>query len=315
MDIDGDRLIDFDEVIELFECALWECHREDVPRVLVASDASGRGKSGLLRKLHYHGQVVAKVPVALVALNAMEEPTELGVIEKVADQLRRDEGVPFPRFQPLIKEFHVQNSAAFRDRLRGIVNMEAPEFHGGAPIIGGFAARISEMNVENLYVHGDAPWSRGHEKEAREVCTEAFFADLRSYRSDKPFAVLIDSVDDKCTSWQLRHWVLWELVRKCLIEAVGRNCRWVVVLAGQPELRELVRNRIDADYSAWTSLIPDPFGAWTTDHVRQFVRLHVGGDLDDPYLNVIAHLIKVKRRPLDHVIGAARQLWELASVP
>jgi hypothetical protein len=307
VEVDAADLVDFEEVTNTLVGWLGENHRRAVPRILVVSHDSGRGKSSLLRKLHYQCEWVLNVPAALVALDEVDAAQQFDLVEHLAEQLGAFRGVSFPKFDPLNRARRMRQGAAFQQSLRGIVSMEQPMFLGGKQIFGQIATE-SIGKIENLNLEVRDQWSPGHEAEAQKICTEAFFADLPAISCNKPFVVLMDNVVvDKAPSSALQNWILRDLIRDRLISTVGHACHWVVVLAGHSKLGDMIRTRFAGDDAAWFSLAPDSLSGWTSEHVEEFVGMHAG-PLPSPHLESIAHLIREERRPLTEAIVIARAL-------
>lgn len=311
MDVPPEKLVDLDQVTTEFIRLLRGCHRRDAPRIVVASDSSGRGKSSLLRKLHHVAVWEEDVPAALIALDEIGERDQFDVIQRLAEQLGEDSRISFSKFNQLNRARRMQSTDDLL-RLRGdlaqstgSVHMQGARFEGGKQNIAGVISdRIENVNVD---VHGRARWTAGHEAEARQACVEAFFVDLPHCSGGKPFAVLIDSVDEKAPE-TLREWVLRDFIRNRLIRSIGRACPWLLVIAGRPDLGKAISDRFLDHYADWIWSAPDSLGCWTTEDVRKLMRIHLDAEIDENHLFWFENLIKSERRPLDTAISIARLL-------
>jgi hypothetical protein len=309
MDVPPKDLVDLDDVTAEFIRLLKGCHQEEAPRIVVASDSSGRGKSSLLRKLHDKA-AWSDVPSALIALDEIRGD-QFDLIEGLAEQLGTHPTISFSKFNPLNTARRLKRA---EDLLRlqsdlarstGSVSLQEVTFRGGTQEISGIrSGRIENLNVE---LHGHTPWTPGHEAEARRACVEAFFLDLPECSGGRPFAVLIDSVDVKASD-TLREWVLRDFIRNRLIHSIGRACPWVVVIAGRPDLGDAISEHFLDRYADWIWSVPDSLGCWTTEHVRKLMEIHVDTNIDENHLSWLENLIKSERYPLDSVIGIARLL-------
>lgn len=308
MEISGDQVVDRDQETTRFRGLLRD---GDEARVLVVSVPGGRGKSTLLRKLRHHCEWVEGIPAALVALDELTEGDEFDLVERLAVDMSALAPEAFAAFDQLNGARRFKQSRQFIQSLTGIVEMDRPQFSGGTQVIGQVAAKTIQR-IENLNLQIADDWSADHEIEARKMCVEAFFSDLEAFGVDQPFALLVDSVDEQAPP-RLREWIFGQFLRNKLIQAIGRQRRWVVVLAGRPLLGEIVSARFGAHspYAEWITLIEDL--EWSPDDIGDFVRLHVGRPLPDAYVDTIVRFITVDRRPLNEAINLARLLVQRAS--
>jgi hypothetical protein len=213
--------VDREEEARRFETLLGlATHR----RILAVSDDSGWGKSTFLKKLRHQCDYDYLVPVALVPLEEFDDrPDEFELVSDVAKQLTRAE-VPFPTFNELnrLRSFH--DSGIFVKSLRGIVNASNATISGGQ-----VAGTI--FNIEHYDSVGAPPWTDEADRQAKQLCLNAFLAELFEAAREQKIVIIFDNVE--LATVQLRHFLLKTLVTDRILAELGAKHKLIIVMAGE----------------------------------------------------------------------------------
>lgn len=242
-------------------------------RLFVVEDKLDTGKSALLALLKYQCQFRFFSPVGLVQLDVPTINNSFVFVET----LRRSIGLsePFPNFDAKIAALYGKIPSAFAPvsvpiNLTGQINTRG-NITGGTQI------------GAQLKIEATGEWNDALEVQARNQCIKAFFEDLKSLYDEKPLVVLLDSYD-RCTSEELKQWIIHEFVLPFSINTSKRPQRLVTVLAG----RELP-NFTDMLADQYTVLVTSssPLAPWEREHVKDLLRVHEYTNLTDTDLDFV----------------------------
>jgi hypothetical protein len=262
---------------------------KDDARLLTIEDRSGRGKSALMRRLEYNCKWTWEVPVALVLLDQLDDPTDFGLVSAVHAALAND--LTFNVFEPLYLALARRNEAVFGNpaasraaQVQGTVYMEGSSTTGGGNIVAG-----SLVQAPAAIVNPPAAFNPAEELLARKNCLEAFFTDLKEICQETPIVVLLDAWD-RCRSSKLQDWIRDILLRIHCFDLKKRPAKLVLVLAGcdVPDFKGMLG---DPRYHNLVRSISS-LGDWDESHVAQFLELNGHAGVGSTEVKLICEKLK-----------------------
>lgn len=199
-------------------------------RILAVSDDCGWGKSTFLKKLRFLCDFDHRIPAALIPLEEFDDrPDELELVSDVVKQLT-EAGVPFPSFDELNRKRSFHDSGMFVDSLRGIVNADNASISGGQ-----VAGTI--FNIEHYDRVGAPPWTDEADRQAKQLCLEAFLTELFAAAQQRKIVIIFDNVGS--VTRQPQRWVLKTLVTDRIVAGRSAEHRLIIVMAGEKLDRQL----------------------------------------------------------------------------
>lgn len=191
---------------------------EDEACLLLIVDASGQGKSDLLRRLRVNCRERAAGPTQVLLADLRDLTTPFGAVERATSSADNMDVVG------AVLRGYVEESE--RRARTAYVQLEQSGVTNELPVHGTVEPGAV---VANQYIVAPAPTGVATMAAQRECCA-AFLRDLAGWE-DGPLVVLIDHYNKASDS--LQQWVDEHLIRPCLGGQLGRV---VVVMATTPEL-------------------------------------------------------------------------------
>jgi hypothetical protein len=272
-DFDPDRFIDREVEAKRFEVLLGLATPH---RILAVSDDSGWGKSAFLKKLKFLCDFDHRIPAALIPLEELDDcPDELELVSDVVDQLT-EAGVPFPSFHKLNRQRSFHDSGIFVDSLRGIVNASNASISGGQ-----VAGTI--FNIERYDSVGAPDWTDEANRQAKQLCLEAFLTELFTAAQQRKIVIIFDNVGS--VARQPQRWVLKTLVTDRIVAERVAGHKLIIVMAGEKLERQL--RSLFSDLACF-DLIP-VLGVLRPEHIDQLFEAHNLEGLPSDYLALLRH--------------------------
>lgn len=267
-DFDPARFVDREVEAKRFEELLGLATQR---RILAVTDDSGWGKSTFLKKLRFLCDFDHRIPAALIPLEEFDDrPDELELVSDVVDQLT-EAGVPFPSFHKLNRQRSLHDSGMFVDSLRGIVNASNASISGGQ-----VAGTI--FNIERYDSVGAPDWTDEADRQAKQLCLEAFLTELFAAAQQRTIVIIFDNVG--LVTRQPQRWVLRTLVTDRIVAERDAGHKLVIVMAGEKLERQL--RSLFSDLACF-DLIP-VLGAMRPEHIDQLFEVHNLEGLPADYL-------------------------------
>lgn len=263
IDIDLKKFIDREFEQELFEELLVF---QDDARILAIRDASGMGKSHLLKLFRYRCRVARpRRPVSLIDLKQLPDQSPMMLVKALVKDLT-DLGVPFPNFNAY------DNARVSRDFdfIRASVYLQGASFAGAREV------RISGMMTNVDYaerievVHTRAELTLEQNEKAEDVCVRSFLDDLRAYCTTQPIALLIDSFE-RCGE-RLHTWLRDHFLENYFFDTANRPAKLLLVIAGQT-LPHFEGNWSLEDCASTVKSV-EALHRWTRSQVEECLRVH-----------------------------------------
>jgi hypothetical protein len=236
-------------------------------RVMTVKDASGRGKSRLLRQLRLTCQT-RNVPVCLIPLDDLNKKTAYELVEKAEAELVAT-GLAFPTFAD-VQDRRLQASlggapvgAAHADDNKGVV-----------------AGVYAEAGSQVTFFGGRVPADLDERMQRDAV--GAFLADLQAHCDQRPVVVLLDAYEQVDGEVDV---FLTGFLSACVAHP-ERFDKLVVVIAGQHVPTEVLELAYMARYRHAVEAI-DELSRWEREHVQQFLedQLKSHSEMDLEYLH------------------------------
>ena len=242
-------------------------------RILAVSDDVGWGKSTFLKKLRFLCDFQHKVPAALIPLEEYDDrPDELDLVSDVVNQLAPD--ILFPTFSTLQRQRSFHSTDMFVDSLRGIVNASNASISGGQ-----VAGTI--FNIEHYDSVGAPDWTDEADRQAKQLCLEAFLAELFAAAKQRMIVIIFDNVGS--ITRQPQRWVLKTLVSDRVLAERNAGHKLIIVMAGEKLERQL--RSVFSDLSRF-DLIP-ALGALRAEDIDQLLEMHNMDELPHEYRNAL----------------------------
>jgi hypothetical protein len=261
-------------------------------RMLTICDGGGRGKSSLLKRLHY--DCVRGHPRRAAALIDLSDKTltEFSLLEEIYNQIADLEidgspmGTRFARFKEYNDKRLQEDETLFDDDARSTArNRGAIVIKGRAGARGGVRdnAKNTGVNIGRITVAGRRGFTENQHDAARKRCIDAFFEDLPVVCATLPLILIFD-VWERCEK-RLRDWIVERLLRSqcCHPNPNRRPAKLAVVIAGRPASPEDVDGmrpddfrdffQSDEEREVYIKSIKS-LSDWETAHVKEFMQLH-----------------------------------------
>jgi len=224
-------------------------------RVITIRDDADKGKSELLRLLHYKCQYATKTAVCLVALD------ELDRVHATVRYMVRE-------LEPYGLEF-----AGFKDVEKRRLDGPTPTAHiqaegsvGAGTISGG---NVTGMRVDAMYVNAGGV-DPDKQEELREEAVSAFVDDLRALATEQPVVLLFDAYET--CSKELEQW-LPRFLEKRVFDPKARAHQLVVVIAGQTVPTATLKLLLGPRYNGVVTSV-EQLSLWDPEHVAAFLDRH-----------------------------------------
>lgn len=264
-EFDPRKFIDREFEQELFEELLQ--FKTDA-RLLSITDSGGKGKSQLLRRLQHRCMTVRpRIPVSLIALDQLADPSPLAIVKQAASDLMDRFGVPLPDFDKVDKA----RLAGDFMTIRATIDLQGASFEGAREVkISGAMATL--QHADTVVVSSGAPQALTPEQEstARDLCVRAFFDDLKRYTKENPVVLMLDAYER--APQELKTWIVNHMLERYFFDISNRPQRLVLVVAGR-ETPRLDLNWSPEDCSAVARSV-DKLGTWEKRHVEECLRTH-----------------------------------------
>jgi hypothetical protein len=187
----------------------------------------------------------------------------LPLIQEMARQLRSF-GLSFPAFEQL----EVARAAGDFGPFRARMYIKENKFQDVEDIrISG--VMVNSGDVKTINVHAErVEFTPEQANLAQEASIRAFFDDLRSYCSDSPVVVLLDTYE-KSTP-QVRTWIQEFFLERFFFDLEQRPQRLVTVIAGQetPAFQQLWSRHM----CELVARIVPQLSAWEREHIEAYCR-------------------------------------------
>ena len=292
-----ENMIDREVEQEIFDRLL---KLEDDARLLIISDKGGRGKTMLLKRLHYNCVYRHDLPVALVELQSLRDPSPFTLIEEFHRNLIDvSPNLRFPRFDELNDARKLKDAARLGARaglIEGRVDARAAE-------VSGSSARFIGVQMNNPTIIGAPEWTPEMEDNARRKCLQAFFDDLKEICEETTVVLLLDTWDGGNS--ELKRWIELVLLRHHCFKRETRPARLVLVLTGRPEGFPNFKDQLADQYPKLVRSI-ESFGEWNLDHVRAFLKIHGYEKIEEEDLQRIRAGINKPGKSLLDVLQAVK---------
>lgn len=275
-------------------------------RMLTICDKGGKGKSSLLKRLEYNCRYEMRppIPVCLIELDKMEDPSAFRFIEEVVERLKKGKNkVEFPKFEDLNEARMAKNYAPFdKSNYRNRSNMTGRAEVKGPMESGAVAAGIYyNVNADSVSIP-ITEFSAEQEQSAQQKCIEAFFEDLRALCATRPIVLLFDTWE-RC-NLEIRKWIIEELLENHCFNSKKslRPAKFAIVLASRPYhpvkersgLRddEFTRLFTDEQECAATILSKKSLSTWEPEHVKEFLKQNSYPNASDDEIDFICNKLK-----------------------
>jgi len=279
---DPNNFIDRKAEQEIFQ-KLIQC--QDDARLLTICDDGGRGKSHLLKQLQYNCIWQFGISVAMIELQALEDPTDFHLVKRTRDEL--------VQVSPQLK-FTVFDNAD-QERLQAV----PIQIVGGVDLrdaeVSGTGNRFAGVQIENFVLPPQTSQVSDKEMKAREKCVSAFFDDIRRICDTEKVVILFDTWD-KCNS-RLQGIIL-NFLRLLCFNSNSRPAYLIFVLAGRKKGFPPFNEMLGANYHKIVRSI-ESFGEWDEDHVRAFLQVNGYEQIRDAVIQFICSEIKAGMTLID----------------
>jgi hypothetical protein len=257
---DPDAFIDRVNERDLFNRLL---RLEGPARVITIKDGKDKGKSELLRLLHFYCEHRDDVPCALVALDEHDHVHE--AVHYIARELRAW-GIALDSFREAERRRLDATAPNVSIDIDGTVDADA--ISGGRQA----GAIVGDINVNAGAIDEDS------QEDLRGQAVEAFAQDLCAAASEKPVVLLFDGFEK--SGRELERW-LPRFLKARVFDADGRAEKLIVVIAGQTVPTPAMREHLKETYDdvVWSL---DQLSLWARDDVIAFLeRNGFAGRYDD----------------------------------
>jgi hypothetical protein len=287
-EFDPKKFIDREVEADLFQELL---RFADSRRILAIRDLGGMGKSQLLKKLRHSCRISRpRVPVSLVALDQLAEPTPHALVK----QIHRDLDSPDIRFAQfsLLETARVAND--FSPFLSSIYLQHANFQHASNVRIAGGMANVEGAQTVNVTVAGAGANALTPEQQtaAYDACVRAFLADLKSLSAGRPLVLLFDGFE-KCDGG-LRNWIEADLLERCFFDLANRPEQLLLVAAGRT-LPAFDANWPHEDIEAVVGSVRQ-LGRWEKKHVEECL-LAYGFSYEPRHLDLLYAMVEMGLPP------------------
>jgi hypothetical protein len=278
IDVTGDRVIDRDAEEEIF----MEVLQRKGSHVLLIFDKTNRGKSALLRKLHYRCEWGdgPSIPVALIELDKIKGHHPYDVVNALAQALKPQ----VEALKPPIK-LHRYETATRRVSSVGVARFSNSSHSGGQQ-----AGAITNVDAgpgatTNVFTTGLDPVSQDLH---RTAVIDGFLDDLFEICTEQRVVLFIDSLDGRAKQ-EFRDWVLRDLLRARLLDATAPPKHLFVVVAGHPDSAPVPEFK--RRYPDRVASIED-LGQWSPEHLQQFLALNGIMDVKERELEFLQEMMR-----------------------